>query len=158
MNVTWIGSPNYFPLVGIKKRYIVMHWMVGTLRSTDAAFQSRTRRVSAHYGIEGTKVHQYVRERNYAFANGTAAANTRGISIEHAGGYVGKDGKRVKPSKTTHETSAHLCAAIARRHRLGRLVPGKNIFPHSHFVPTACPGTLDVAWIAKRANTINNTR
>jgi N-acetyl-anhydromuramyl-L-alanine amidase AmpD len=157
MNVTWIGSPNFYPLVGIRKRYIVMHWMVGTLRSTDSVFQSRTRRVSAHYGVENHHVHQYVRERNYAFANGTSTANTRGISIEHAGGYV-KDGKRVRPSKATHETSARLCAEIARRHRLGKLVVGKNIYRHSHFIPTACPGTLDVSWIANRANDINAAR
>lgn len=155
MRITWIGSPNFYPLLGIRKRYIVLHWMVGTLASTDRAFQSRTRRVSAHYGVEDRTVHQYVKERNYAFANGTTTANTRGISIEHSGGYVGKDGRRVKPSRATHETSARLCAEIARRHKLGKLIVGRNLFPHSHFVPTACPGSLEIGWIAHRANKIN---
>jgi hypothetical protein len=53
------------------------------------------------------------------------------------------------------ETSAWLCAKIARENNLGELVPGKNAFPHSKWVNTQCPGTLDWKWICAEANRIN---
>ncbi|HLP97649.1 MAG TPA: N-acetylmuramoyl-L-alanine amidase [Sideroxyarcus sp.] len=148
----WLGSPNYHTQHDIKKRFIVMHWMAGTLDSTDARFRQRASQVSAHYGVEDTRVHQYVAEKDYAFANGDTYANKYGISIEHSGGdLVG--GKRRKPSPLTHETSARLCADISKRWGLGQLVVGENLYPHKHFRATQCPGSLDLRLIANRANT-----
>ena len=155
MDIIWKGSPNYTAQNGVRKRYIVMHWMVGNLSSCDAAMRSSSRRVSAHYGIEGTKIHQYVKEKDAAWACGHNEANRYGISIEHSGGNLLSDGTRRQPSKTTHETSARLCAAIARRHKLGRLKVGVDVFPHNHFVATMCPGSLRIKWIVERANKLN---
>lgn len=149
----WVGSPNFHSQAGIAKRFIVLHWMVGTLSSTDARFKQATSQVSAHYGIEGTTVHQYVHEKDYAYACGNTDANAHGISIEHAGGYLA-NGKRVKPSTATHATSASLCADISTRWGLGKLTVGHNLFPHNHFYATECPGTLDLAWIASHANAL----
>lgn len=149
--VAWIGSPNFHTQNGITKQFIVLHWMVGTLGSTDARFKEQSSQVSAHYGIENSTVHQYVHEKDYAFACGNTSANQHGISIEHAGGYL-VNGNRLKPSPATHETSARLCAEISARWKLGKLVVGHNLLPHSHFYATECPGTLDLNLIAVRAN------
>lgn len=155
-SVKWVGSPNYHRLPFFRKKFIVLHWMVGTLNTTDKRFASKNSQVSTQYGIEGSTVHQYVLERNYSFGSGTTYANTFGIAIEHSGGELLKDGTRRKPSQVTHETSARLCADIARRRRWGKLIVGKNVFPHSHFKATMCPGTLDIHWIVNRANEINH--
>lgn len=154
LNIKWIGSPNYRRLIGIPKRFVVMHWMVGTLASTDRVFQNDARDVATQYGIEDGVIHQYVKEKDYAFGSGTTYANTFGISIEHSGGDMLASGKRRKPSAATHETSARLLADISRRWKLGTLKVGKNVYPHSKFVPTACPGSLDLPLIVKRANEI----
>ena len=155
MNIKWIGSPNFRTQNGVEKKFIVMHWMVGTLAGTDKVFQSSTRKVATNYGIEGKKIHQYVKDKDYAFGSGTAYANKYGISIEHEGGQMLKSGSRKKPTQLTHDTSAQLCAKIAREHNMGQLVVGKNMFPHNKFVATQCPGSLDLAYIANKANEIN---
>lgn len=58
----------------------------------------------------------------------------------------------------TIDASAKLCADIAKRYGLGKLVVNKNIFPHSHFSATSCPGQLlgKLQEIADKANAINN--
>lgn len=150
----WIGSPHYYDQVNVPKLFITLHWMVGNLLGTDRTFNG-TRKASSTYGVEGDVVHQYVEERDYPFSDGNTYANQHTISIEHAGGWLLPDGFRFKPTQATHETSAQLCADIARRWGLGKLVVGVNIFPHSHWVATACPGSLDIGWIADRANQIN---
>lgn len=151
--VVWVGSPNFHTQNDVPKRFIVMHWMVGRMAGTDKRFLSPASQVSAHYGVDGRVVHQYVHEKDYAFANGDTYANRHGISIEHAGGYL-RLGRRVSPTWRTHETSAHLVAEIADRWKLGRLVVGKNVYPHKHFKATECPGTLNLDWIVKRANAL----
>lgn len=154
VNPVWIGTHNFYPQNGVQKKWITLHWMVGNLLGTDRAFNG-TRKASSTYGIEGKVVHQYVHEKDYPFSDGNTYSNQHTISIEHAGGWLLPDGSRAKPSPQTHETSAQLCADIARRHKLGKLVVGVNIFPHKHWVATACPGSLDIQWIANRANEIN---
>lgn len=151
VKIEWVGSPNFHRQFGVKKKFAVMHWMVGTLESTDKVFQSRARPVSTQYGIGDREIHQYVKDKDYAFGSGTTFANKYGISIEHEGGYL-KNGKRVKPSKATHETSAELLAHLSREHGWGRLKVGVNVFPHSHFRATQCPGSLDLDLIVARAN------
>lgn len=150
----WIGSPNFHSQTGIPKKYIVCHWMVGRMAAADRRFLDDASDASAHYGIDERLVHQYVREKDYAFATGNTNGNRYGISIEHAGGYRNRFGLRVKPSAVTHETSAALCAEIAERWHLGRLVVGRNLLPHSRFKATACPGSLDLELIARRANAL----
>lgn len=150
VNPVWIGSPNGRTRQG-DVRFIDLHWMVGNLRGTDSIFQ-RHPGTATHYGIENGVVHQYVEENRSAPGTGQNFAIAHDICIEHAGGWLLPDGTRFKPSPETHETSAQLCADISRRHGLGKLVVGVNVFPHKHWVATACPGTLDIEWIANRAN------
>ena len=150
----WIGSPHYYDQNGVPKLFITMHWMVGGLLGTDRAFNG-ARKASSTYGIEGDVVHQYVEERDYPFSDGNTYANQHTISIEHAGGWLLSDGTRMKPTPATHETSAQLCADIARRKDFGKLVVGMNMVPHNKWVATMCPGSLDLSWIAARANSLN---
>lgn len=158
VSIKWVGSPNYRRLYIVKKKFVVLHWMVGDLESTDRRFRDHKSRVSTQYGIEDGTVHQYVKQKDYAFGSGATYANTYGISIEHSGGELLSSGKRRKPSKETHETSAEMVAYLARRWGWGTLQVGKNVFPHSHFKATECPGSLDIYWIASRANVINRAR
>jgi len=150
VSAVWIGSPNSRVRLG-NVRFITLHWMVGNLRGTDQIFQ-KVHGTATHYGIENDVVHQYVEESRSAPGTGSNAAIPYDITIEHAGGWLLPDGSRFKPSPATHETSAQLCADISRRHGLGKLVVGVNVFPHKHFVATACPGSLDLEWICNRAN------
>jgi LysM repeat protein len=129
--------------------------MVGTLAGTDRVFKDAKRRIATNYGIQDTKVHQYVEDDDYAFGSGTTHSNRYGISIEHEGGQMLKSGSRKKPTRTTHETSAKLCAMLSKKHGMGELKVGGNVFPHKKFVATQCPGSLDLESIVKRANEIN---
>ena len=112
MNIKWIGSPNFKTQNGVKKEFIVLHWMVGTLAGTDRVFQDANRKVATNYGIQDDKVHQYVKDKDYAFGSGTTHSNKHGISIEHEGGQMLKSGSRKKPTKSTHDTSAELWEII----------------------------------------------
>lgn len=115
-----------------------------------------TRQASAHYGIgvNGT-IRAYVDENNTAWHAGNWDANISSIGIEH----TNSGGAPAWPvAQATIEASAKLCADIAKRYGLGQLVPMKNLFPHSHFTSTACPGVLlgKLQEIANKANAINN--
>lgn len=153
--IEWKGSPNYRAQNGVKKKFIVFHWIVGSLDSATAHFKNPKAKSATNYGVGEGRIHQYVKDKDYAFGSGTTYSNTYGISIEHEGGWLMKNGKRKVPSKKVLQTSAWLVAKIAREHKMGKLVPGKNAFPHKHFVNTACPGTLDWHWICEEANRIN---
>ena len=107
MTIYWVGSPKCTaghpaPLIAL-----VHHRMVGTLRSTDAAFTSTDgREASTHFGVgygcgrtghpTTAHVHQYVRLGDQAWGNGnwdpsgawddrypTTLVNSRTVSIEH---------------------------------------------------------------------------
>lgn len=155
-NIEWKGSPNYNKQFGVKKKFIVFHWIVGTLDSATAHFANPKAKSATNYGVGEGRIHQYVKDKDYAYGSGDYEANKYGISIEHEGGWLLADKKnRKKPTKKTLQTSAWLCAKIAREHKMGKLVPFKNAFPHKHYVNTACPGTLDWKWICEEANRIN---
>lgn len=116
---------------------IVLHWMAGTLASTDATFTGGGREASAHYGIEDVKVHQYVREADTAWHSGDRAVNHRSIGIEHSA-QPGRDATPI-----TIGTSVNLIVALCRKYGISP----DRIFPHKKFYATACPGTLPVATI-----------
>jgi N-acetyl-anhydromuramyl-L-alanine amidase AmpD len=121
--VSWIGSPNYDKgRGGNSVTKIVIHWMAGTLAATDAVFQDKTRKTSAHYGIEDATVHQYVLEVDTAFHAGDYAVNQRSIGIEHSA-QAGRDA-----SEATYQTSARLIADICKRY--GLPINGNTIVPH----------------------------
>ncbi|HEX5149590.1 MAG TPA: N-acetylmuramoyl-L-alanine amidase [Candidatus Limnocylindrales bacterium] len=122
-SIYWVGSPKFTaghpaPLIAL-----VHHRMVGTLRSTDAAFTSTDgRAASTHFGVgsgcgraghpTSAHVHQYVRLGDQAWGNGnwdpsgawddrypTTLVNSRTVSIEHHdnGGRTAGSGKGVVP-------------------------------------------------------------
>lgn len=137
MNI--IQVPAYFftagrdgnPVTGI-----TVHWMDGTMASADATFTGGSRQASAHYGVEDGTVHQYVQERDTAWACGNWAANLDTVSIEHSA-QPGRDA-----TDATYQTSGQLIADICTRHGI---TPGPGtIRPHHDFTSTSCPGTLDV--------------
>lgn len=124
MEVVWKGSPNYTKgRSGHIPSLVVLHIMAGTLKGTDAWFANPASQVSAHYGIgQGGECHQYVDERNTAWANGRVAnptskivkklggnPNTYTISIEHEGYDLSK-----QPQKEI-EASAVLVRDICSR-------------------------------------------
>jgi hypothetical protein len=156
---TWVGSPNYGkrPAV-LPKDHITLHWMDGYLAGTDATFQSLADGVGPNghglgvattYGVGPNAVHQYVKENEYHHGDGDAASNASGISIEHEGGPA------IPIQDATYDRSIALCADVAKRLGLGKLVLGANVFPHNHYASTACPGTLDMQRIVDGANRLN---
>jgi hypothetical protein len=123
VTIYWVGSPKFTaghpaPLIAL-----VHHRMVGTLRSTDAAFTATDgREASTHFGVgygcgrtghpTSAHVHQYVRLGDQAWGNGnwdpsgawddrypTTQLNSRTVSIEHHdnGGRTAGSGKGVVP-------------------------------------------------------------
>jgi hypothetical protein len=142
----WVGSPNYTPgRQGKQIEFIVCHWIVGTLGAADAAFQSKTRQVSAHYGLNAGAVHQYVHEGDTAWHAGNFDINCKSIGIEHEGG------PNLPITDGTYERSAQLIAQICKRY--GKRFPLRH---HREFVATACPGTLDLNRINRRVDEILN--
>ena len=135
MTITFLPSP-YFAAgrQGAKIDSIVVHWMDGTLATTDAEFTHGSRRVSAHYGIEDGMVHQYVHDADTAWHAGDWGENTRSIGIEHSA----QPGRDATPA--TISTSVALMATLCRQYGID---PGR-IFPHSKFYATQCPGTLPI--------------
>lgn len=128
MNIKWIGSPFFLKGRTQKISKIVIHWMNGTLASTDQTFQ--TKGVSAHYGIENTKIHQYVREVDTAFH--AISANPFSIGLEHSAA-PGRP-----PTEATYKTSAQLIASLCEKYKFD---PRKVLEPHCKYVATRCCGT-----------------
>lgn len=127
----WVGSPNFTRKFTKRKiTKIVIHWMVGTLASTDVTFSRRGSGVSAHYGVEGNNVHQYVKDNNIAWH--AISGNPFSIGIEHSAA----PGR--KATDATYATTAELIASACRIYGLN---PDRDIVPHCLYVQTRCPGT-----------------
>jgi hypothetical protein len=155
----WVGSPNYnrWPAQPVKD-HLTFHWMSGTLAGTDAHFNSlqgypvvdgRGTGAATNYGVGQTEIHQYIKEKDYQHGDGDRVSNTTGVSIEHEGG------PNIPITDAVYALSAKLSADIAYRNGFGELVWLDNVFPHSHWTDTQCPGTLDYARIIAEANRIN---
>lgn len=138
MNITWIGanSSNYTQGRDRPVDKIVVHWIVGTLEAADATFQDGRRKASAHYGVGGEDIHQYVKEEDTAWHAKDWDANSSSIGIEHEGG------PDLPISDKTYETSSLLIRDICRRYDIP--IDDNHIFPHNKYAATTCPGTLDI--------------
>lgn len=123
-------------------KYVIVHWIVGSLSSADATFQNPNRKASAHYGIEDNEIHQYVQEKDTAWHASNLSINQQSIGIEHSGGELLSDNTRRKPSEETHQTSGKLIGEICRRYNIP--IDSEHILPHKNFSSTQCPGTLDI--------------
>ena len=154
--VTILAHSSNYTRKNTQKKGVVMHWIVGSADSAIRTFQNPSRNASAHYVIGGDRVVQMVPDEHIAWHAGVRGKtyNEDFIGIEHEGGWIGKDGKRVKPSDKTQATSARLLASLSQKHKWGRLEVGKNVFRHRDLKPTECSGSLDVEWIVNEANRI----
>ena len=139
MTITWVGahSNNYAKgREGNTIKKIVIHWIVGKLEAADAVFKNSGSIVSAHYGIGGTVVHQYVKEEDTAYHAGNLTVNRQSVGIEHEGG------PDLPISDLTYKISSQLIADICRRYSIP--LDRTHIIKHSEVKATQCPGTLDL--------------
>ena len=156
MTIYWVGSPKYTAGHPAPVIALVHHRMVGTLRSTDAAFTSTDgREASTHFGVgsgcgraghpTSAHVHQYVRLGDQAWGNGnwdpsgawddrypTTLINSRTVSIEHHdnGGRTAGSGKGVVPEAVI--TASIALDALLLRGDLAELAGRRDPVPHRH--------------------------
>ena len=141
--ITWKGSPN-FDTNRKAINTIVIHWFgMGTLESANTRFQDKTSKVSAHYGISGTRVWHWVKDENVAYHSGNYAMNQKSIGIEHDA-TTDHDA-----SEQTYQTSAQLIRDICLRYNIP--IDREHIIKHSQVKITACPGTIDLDKLIKLA-------
>lgn len=127
---------------GQKIQFIVIHHMGmvgdGDGDANDACIRTwRERPASAHYGVDGKNIRQFVWDSMAAWGAGDLTANKRSISIEHANS-TGKPSWKI--SDDTLKTGARLVAHLCHVYKLGRPEWGKTMRPHRDFTSTACPG------------------
>jgi hypothetical protein len=138
------------------KKGVVMHWMAGRIAGATARFQQPNQLASAHYGIANNEVVRWVKDEEIAYHGGVSKANIDYIGIEHEGGWLLSDNTRQKPTRETHDTSAHLLANLSSKYGWGRLEYKKNVWKHSDFKATQCCGSLDIDYIINKANELIN--
>lgn len=95
---------------------------------------------SAHYQVQcDGRIGQLVWDTDTAWHAGDWNTNLTSIGIEHS------DASNEEPWSITEEcldAGAHLVAALCLFYGLGRPEWGRNLFGHSDFAATACPGSL----------------
>ncbi|MBZ5569150.1 MAG: N-acetylmuramoyl-L-alanine amidase [Acidobacteriia bacterium] len=152
MEKTWIGCAATNFSKGRPSPYrpeaIVIHIIVGSLRSADQHFNDPNSRVSAHYGVgKNGEVHQYVDESDTAFRAGIVVRptwtlikpnvnpNYYTIGIEHEG----LPGKEDAWTDAQVATSSALVGEIARRWNIS--VDRSHIIGHREIrASKTCPG------------------
>lgn len=116
---------------------IVIHYNAADLTVEGCYSVWQSREASAHYQVEsGGRIGQLVNDWDTAWHAGDWNANITSIGIEHAnkaGGYV---------TDECLDAGAHLVAALCKYYNLGRPAWMQNVFPHSYFSATSCPGRL----------------
>lgn len=124
-------------------RGVTIHHMAGDLDADGCNSVWNGSGASAHYSVDrnGTVV-QHVNDSDRAWACGdgigTGGGNDTTISIEHANN--GSNPWTIHEAAI--ESGAHLVAALCRYYGFGRPEWMVNVFPHSHWSATACPGEL----------------
>lgn len=124
--------------------YVTLHHMAGDLDAAQCDATWRRSGTSAHYSVDRDgRVVRHVADMDRAWACGDgvgcrSGGNDRSISIEHANS--GANPWTVHAAAV--ESGARLTAALCLRHGLGRPQWMVNVFPHSHWSATACPGEL----------------
>lgn len=140
----WLPIGNYEPSSISKKRGVVIHHNAGvgmTHEQVRSAFLSNG--TSAQYNVDGAgTVCQYVNDKDRAWhCSGKKVGkdcNTMYIGIEHAD----KSSDPWLIADGALEEGAHLVAALCIKYGWGRPEWRRNVFPHSDFSYTACPGEL----------------
>ena len=127
-SVAQYGVPRTF-------EFITLHWWGDpkdkpTFSGTVNYLKKSSSKVSAHFVVSDTQITQLVEEENIAWHS--KQANPKSIGIEIDPQFPGK----------TLETVGELVADICKRR--GMEINDDVIKGHRDFVPTACPGTLDI--------------
>lgn len=148
---------------GYRVNGIVIHHAVTTdINVIGTVFSQPGRYGSAHYGVGGNQVHQYVDENDTAYHCSNWWGNQNTIGIECVNSSLGGD---YPVADDTLETVIRLVADIANRYGLGRLYvnPSEDcpkLSGHRDWqgAATYCPGDYLYArlqYICDRANDIN---
>lgn len=120
-----------------KIEMIFLHWSnAESLALTDTKFVDPARLASAHYAIENTEIHQYVKDEDTAFHSGSMSADKRSIGIICIGG------PNMPISEATYQTVALLLEELTRKNRLP--IDRDHIKGHGEVTMGFCPGTLDI--------------
>jgi|SRR5579864_408549 len=135
-------------------RMIVIHTIVGTVKSADIVFNAPRSQRSAHYGVDlDGKLYQWVDEVNVAYHADNYAKNQCSIGIEHA------DGGNYNGERTPelYAESSKLVADIASFYHIP--LDRDHIKKHSEVsdAPTACPDALDIDRIVAGAVALTTT-
>lgn len=137
---------------------ITVHHMAGILSAERCGqiFQTPGRGGSSHYGIGlNGEIGVYVEEENTAWTDSNWDSNIHSVTIENSNNV---NGGNWSVSDATFNSLVKLCADIARRNGLGKLVPGQNLTWHSMYASTSCPGDYlrsKMNELANKANAIN---
>lgn len=159
----WANASNYTAGRTDKIRGIVIHHAASTsLDSIGQVFSQPGRGGSAHYGVGGSQVHQYVREEDCAWHCSNWNGNNATIGIETTNSTGAPDWK---VADDTFNTLVKLVAEIAKRNGLGKLwinpdadYPALSGHKDWYGAATVCPGPYlypRLQEICDRANAIN---
>lgn len=159
----WANPSNYTAGRTDKIRGIVIHHAASTsLDSIGQVFSQPGRGGSAHYGVGGSQVHQYVREEDCAWHCSNWNGNNATIGIETTNSTGAPDWK---VADDTFNTLVKLVAEIAKRNGLGKLwinpdadYPALSGHKDWYGASTVCPGPYlypRLQEICDRANAIN---
>lgn len=134
---------------GASIEFVTIHHMIILNRDISSPDALRTlrnvwedREASAHYGVDGKFVGQFVNDFDTAWCNADFWANQRTIGIEHANQTLDASGTQSDylVDEETWKTGAKLTAAIHKAYNLGSPVMNKTVRRHSEFTSTSCPG------------------
>lgn len=146
----WEAANNTTGYRGTPQGFCIHHSAGMTLDMVPTFLANQT---SAHYGIKGHQVRQFVQDTQGAWATGNTWANTYLLHIE----CVNSAGAPDWPvAEETVDTLVEFLAAKCREHHIGQLTVGQNLSGHRDFYNTFCPGVLyeRLDEIANRVNAL----
>ena len=118
---------------------VIVHHNAGKLSIDDCWNVWQNCEQSAHYQVDNDgRIGQLVWDADTAWHAGNWDANLTSIGVEHAN----DGGAGWTISEKCLDSGAHLVAALCKYYKLGRPEWLRNVYPHSHFSATACPGAI----------------
>lgn len=131
---------NYTKGRNTKIKKITIHHVSGvvSVESLGAIWKKVGRKGSSHYGIGNDgRIANYVDENDTAWTDSNWNSNCQSVTIETSNS---KMGGNWPVSNAALKSLIKLCADIAKRNKLGKLVKGKNLTWHKMYANTDCPG------------------